>query len=225
MALLSLFKLCPGMLARAGIVFVVGALASASFANEPAIDPSIGAPLTVRERPVFGSADAEIVVIEVRSFKCAHCRAFHETVFPQLREKYIATNQLRWVRINASPDPADKPAAVFAIARCAMQQGTYESIEDFLFRYGNRASSFLQSRVAEQPGIDRNALANCLRTDACRAEIEADFAEAAALKVTVLPTFILRKKRADGSFVEARIEGYPQEDYFTRVLDGLRAQP
>ncbi len=225
MALFPSFKFRPGVRTRAGIAFVFAALASVAFSAEPAIDPSLGAPLTVRERPTFGPADADIVVIEVRSFKCAHCRAFHETVFPQLREKYIATNQLRWVRINASPDPADKPAAVFAIARCAMRQGAYDSIEDFLFRYGNRASSFLQSRVADQPGIDRDALASCLRGDSCRAEIEADFAEVTALKVTVLPTFILRKKRDDGSFVEARIEGYPQEDYFTRVLDGLRAQP
>ena len=51
-------------------------------ASEP--DPRLGPALARRERPVLGSATAPIVVIEVSSFRCAHCRDFHEKIFPAL---------------------------------------------------------------------------------------------------------------------------------------------
>lgn len=193
---------------------------------ESAIDPQLGAPLTQRLRPTHGSSDAPVVVIEVRSFKCAHCRAFHETVFPTLLERQVKPGKVHWVSINATPDSADTNAAVFLLARCALRTGNYPQIEPFLFKNGSRTSSFLYSKAASSlPEADAAELNACVRSGETLGEVRQDFAEVTALKVTVLPTFILRKRRPDGTFVETRIEGYPPADHFERTLQQLLAQP
>ncbi len=207
------------------VLLLAGAGACVARAEATPIDPILGAPLTVRTRPTLGSETADIVVIEVRSFKCAHCRSFHERVFPTLKEKFIATGVIRWVRIDGTPDKSDANSGVFAVARCATHQKNYDTLESFLFRNGARPSSFLYGQAESLPGIDANALASCIRSGDSLADVRADFADVAALKVTVLPTFILRKRRPNGEFLEARIEGYPQADYFERILAQLRNQP
>lgn len=223
---------CSGILSYAkstaftwGLTCLALVTTNPGYGQSPPIDPTLGAPLTVRSRPTLGSETADVVVIEVRSFKCAQCRSFHERVFPSLREKFIVPGVIRWVRIDGTPDKADANAAVFAIARCATHQNAYNAVESFLFRNGSRPSSFLYGQVENQPGVDRDALAACLRREGGLADVRADFAEISALKVTVLPTFILRKRRANGEFAETRIEGYPQADYFERILAQLRAHP
>ena len=207
------------------VLLLAGAGVCAARAEAAPIDPALGAPLTVRTRPTLGSETADIVVIEVRSFKCAHCRSFHERVFPTLKEKFIATGVIRWVRIDGTPDKSDANSGVFAVARCATHQKNYDILESFLFRNGARPSSFLYGQAENLPGIDANALASCIRSGDSLPDVRADFADVAALKVTVLPTFILRKRRPNGEFLEARIEGYPQADYFERTLAQLRNQP
>lgn len=56
-------------------------------------DPRLGAPFVRRERAVLGDESARVVVIEFSSFKCSHCRTFHEEVFPHLRRRYIDTGK------------------------------------------------------------------------------------------------------------------------------------
>ncbi len=207
-------------------IFLLCALCLLGFAHAaPAdTDPLLGAPLTLRLRPSLGPTDASLIVIEVRSFKCAHCRAFHENVFPTLRERYLTSGLVRWVTLNGTPDPADALAAPFIIARCALRHDSYATLEPFLFRHGNRSTSWLYGQAPAQAGEAADLLAACIRTGDSQAEVRADFAEIAALKVTVLPTFILRKRLPDGRFIETRIEGYPQADHFQRVMSQLQVQ-
>lgn len=44
-----------------------------------------------------GDADAPITMIEYASFTCPHCRAFHEDVYPLIKENYIDTGMVRMV--------------------------------------------------------------------------------------------------------------------------------
>src|SRR5690606_5239165 len=143
-----------------------------------------------RDRPSLGSEQAPVVVIAVSSYKCQHCRVFHGRVFPRLRERYIDTGQVRWVAINASPEPTDVEAAAFMIARCAQRDGQFWQSQDFLFEHGRRPSSHLYGRLSAVPGLEAAAIERCVRQADVRGEIAADFAEATALGVKALPTLI-----------------------------------
>ncbi|GAB1489509.1 hypothetical protein MASR2M8_19620 [Opitutaceae bacterium] len=204
-------------------LFLGAGLAADATAVE--IDLLLGAPFTVRERPTLGPADAAVIVIEVRSFQCNQCRAFHDKVFPLLSERYLKTGSIRWVMLDApiAPDQPNNPA--LEVAWAAHRQGRYWEMQDFLFEHAHRPSSILFGRAATQPGIDASRLQSALSKGEARSAMAADLAEITALKVTALPTFILRKRKTEGGFTEARIDGYPTEAHFRSVLDGLMATP
>jgi len=208
--------------ALAALLLFAGLTAAVPAAD---IDPALGPPFTRRERPTLGPADAAVVVVEVRSFQCSHCRAFHERVFPAVKERYIVPGTVRWVMLD-SPSSPDEPAnPALTVARNALRQGRYWEMEAFLFENGRRPSSILFERTAAHPAIDGPRLRTALSRDEARADLADDLGEILELKIKSLPTFILRKRQADGRFIEARIDGYPTEDHFRRVLDGLLAAP
>jgi hypothetical protein len=182
-------------------------------------------PLVLANRPSLGSAEAPIVVVEVSSFKCTHCRKFHETVFPRLIERYINPGHVQWVVLNASDDPSDQFSKIFDIARCAHQQGKYWAMLDDLFQVAHRAPSMLESLVAKSPHINRDELDMCLRERPTRNAVVADFSVYARLKLKGTPTFLIWKMGPNGQVVETSIAGAQTLDQFQRVFDELIKTP
>ena len=196
-----------------------------SGAISPILNPALAAPLAKRERPVVGVEAAKILVIEIASFKCTHCRNFHEKIFPVLRTQYVDTGMVQWTVLNASDDPSDQFARIFGIARCALRQGKYWELLDSLFQVAHRPPSFLEDLVAKSPLIDRSELDICLRDRTIRTDVAADFAEYAELKVRGTPTFLIRKLGPNGERTEAIIAGAQTLEYFQRALDALVKSP
>jgi protein-disulfide isomerase len=182
-------------------------------------------PIDLRDRPVLGSDTAPIVVVEVSSFKCTHCRVFHEKLFPLLRKQYIDPGKVQWVVLNASEDAAEQFSRSYAIARCALRQGKYWEILDSLFQAAHRPPSKLEDMIAKNPSIDRGELELCVRDTTRQSVIESDFKLFAQLKVRGTPTFLVLKLGADGQRTETRILGTQRLDYFQRVLDELLKTP
>ncbi len=199
---------------------------SAFGASPPAtvIDPRLGAPFTLRERPSLGSPSAPIVIIDVSNFQCSHCEDFHREAFPELRKRYIDTGKVQWVMLNGSIVPTDKDAAGFAAAHWALRHGRYWQTEDFLFaNNGTSAEAFVYLLAKNDPANAREIEA-CLRPDSsvCR-EVAADFAEIALLKVPGTPMFYVRRWKHDGKYIQARIYDYEPFDYFENVIARLMA--
>lgn len=202
----------------------LGALGGVDLAAaEP--DLRLGPAFARRERPTLGSAMAPVVVIEVSSFKCAHCRAFHEKIFPVLRARYVDTGKVQWVVLNASDDPSEQFAPIFQVARCALRQGKYWGVMGQLFAVADRPASLVADFVKRSPQIDGAALDQCLGDRAVRNEVAADFAEYARLKAQGTPTFFVRRSEAGGRLTEATISGAQTLDYFQRVLDEVLKSP
>ena len=202
----------------------IGAASAAEGAG-PEPDPRLGPAFARRERPILGSATAPIVVIEVSSFRCAHCRDFHEKIFPVLRSRYVDTGKVQWVVLNASDDPSEQFAPIFQVARCALRQEKYWEVTGRLFEAAGRPFSFVANLVKKSPQIDGGALDQCLDDRGVRNAVAADFAEYARLKLQGTPTFLIRKTGADGRVVETTISGAQTLDYFQRVVDELLKTP
>ena len=204
---------------------VFSAWAMNAQAKENSFDPRLGAPFEIRERPSLGSDQAPIVVVEFGSYKCTHCEAFHQRVFPQLHEQYVKTGKVQWFAVPSSDDPADQSGRIFAMGRCVARQGKFWETLEFLMKISNRPSSFLNDLVAQNPAIDSGELAVCLQDREIRLLVARDFAEYRLLKVTGTPTFFIRKLRADGSRTETIVRGYQSAEYFQRVFDELSKTP
>jgi protein-disulfide isomerase len=186
-------------------------------------DPRLGPPFAQRDRPSLGSERAAVVVVEISSFKCSHCRAFHEQTFPRLREQYIASGRVQWVLLNAADDPAEEFSPVFPLARCALRQGKFWEVLDALFQAGNRGPSLQRDLIAKHPLLDRSALADCERDRMVRQEVAADFAEYRALLVRGTPTYLVQAAGRDGARTRVTIAGAQSLEYFQRVLDEVLA--
>ena len=66
---------------------------------------------------VQGSADAPATVIEYASMTCSHCGAFHKTVWPALKAKYVDTGKAKFILREFPLDPLAIGASM--LARCA----------------------------------------------------------------------------------------------------------
>jgi protein-disulfide isomerase len=212
------------------LIVTVLACACLVFADSgDAIDPSLGSPFIKRDRPVLGAETAPVVVIEVMSYKCAHCQRFHERVFPTIRERYITPGKVRWIMIPASEDQADSNLAIFKIGRCAEQQGDYWRLLDFMFANGLRSSFALDDLLGKETSVDAAGIQACMTSFRVRQEVAGDFRELNSLLQKGLfqgtPAFYLRRKKPDGTFVEASVSGEQMLGYFSKVLDQLLATP
>ena len=204
-----------------------GCLAAADSGN--VTDPALGPPFIKRERPVLGVETAPVVVIEVMSYKCAHCRRFHERIFPSIRERYIIPGKVRWIMIPASEDQADSSLAIFKMGRCAEEQGDYWKLLDFMFTNGLRSSFALDGLLDKETSVDTAGIKECMTSFRVQQEVLGDFADLNSLLRNGLfqgtPMFFLRKKEPDGKFAETSLSGEQALGYFSKVLDQLLATP
>jgi protein-disulfide isomerase len=214
----------PALRPVAWLALVFAAATFGASAPTAVIDPRLGAPFTLRERPSLGSPSAPIVIIDVSNFQCSHCQDFYQEVFPELRKRYIDTGQVQWVMLNGSIAPADKDAAVFAAAHWALRQGQYWQMEDFLFANSRASASVFVDLLSKNHPADAGEIEACLRPDSSvRREVAADFAEIALLKVPGTPMFYVRRWRHNGKYIQARIYDYESFDYFENVIARLMA--
>ena len=218
----------PALLLAGLVTFLSGPVGRATAAGAAAVGVKTSpqrSPIELRDRPVLGAATARVVVVEVASFKCTHCRAFHEKILPRLREQYITPGKVQWVVLNASDDPSDQFARIFTIAHCAHRQGKYWEILDNLFQVAHRPSVMLEDLIAKSPQIDRHELEICARDRTVRNALAGDFADYARLKVRGTPTFFFWKLESNGRRTETTLAGAQTLEHFQRVLDELLKAP
>ena len=200
-------------------IAILAAVVGLATAGETAPPPRW--PIELRERPVLGKDTAPVVA----SFKCSHCRVFHETIFPRLREEYVDTGKVQWVVLNASDDPSDEFAKIFPVARCALRRGKYWELLESLFQVAHRPSSFLTELIAKSPLLDSSELDICLRDRVTRNAVAADFSEYAHLKLHGTPSFLVSKLAGNGQRTETTVAGLQTLEYFRRVLDKMLETP
>ncbi|WP_438481269.1 thioredoxin domain-containing protein [Oleiharenicola lentus] len=188
-------------------------------------DARLGAPLKKKLRATLGSETAPIVVVEFFSFKCAHCRTFHETVFPTLKQQYIDTGKVAWVAINASNNPRDQDSQVFLAARAALQVGVYWESLPALFDVAGKSDQEPLAAFTFLEAAQKAALQKALSDPATHAHVVEDFSDYAHLKVRGTPTFLVRKLSNTGRWSEGVIEDLQPLAYYREVFDSLLASP
>ena len=183
--------------------------------------PAARSPVDLANRPTLGDTQAPVVVVEVSGLKCSHCRAFHATVFPKIREAYINTGKVQWVVLHASDDAAEQHSPAYLIAHCALRQGKFWEIQDQLFAMAERPHGVVMAWARQHPLLDRDEIDRSLRDREIRNAVARDFADYAALKARGTPTFYLRRTHADGRLQDVTIAGAQKWEDFQRALDRL----
>ena len=93
---------------------------------------SADAERTAFERPdehAIGNPNAAVTIVEYASVTCPACANWHQTVYPDLKDRYIDTGKVRYVFrefLAGAPDLAD---AGFMIALCAGEEDWFKNIK------------------------------------------------------------------------------------------------
>lgn len=147
----------------------------------------------------LGKGDAPVTIVEYASLTCGHCAAFHNTVFPKIKEKYVDSGQVRFIMREFPLD--NLAAAASMLTRCAGGEKTYPLVEvlfkqqeQWAFVRGNPVPELF--KVARQAGFTQESFDKCL-TDQKLLEQVTGIRTRAADKfgVSSTPTFFINGKR------------------------------
>lgn len=144
----------------------------------------------------IGDPDAPVVIVEYTDFQCPYCSRHFQQTFPQIKENYVDTGQVRYV-FKDFPLTSIHPQAVLAAqaARCAGDQEAYLEMHDVLFNKQQEWSSSDAAQIfvgyADELGLDSTTFEQCLDSKQHEAAVMADLEEGTRLGVTGTPAFFL----------------------------------
>ena len=127
---------------------------------------------------VLGDANAPLEIIEYASTTCGHCRTFHKTILPRLKEDYVATGKAKLIFRDLPTPPAPVAAAGGALARCAGEAKYYEALDDiFTNQYeilqATRSGGALNElvKIGERHGLSADEVRACIQNKDVISEI------------------------------------------------------
>jgi len=179
---------------------------------------ALAAPLGLEEamkRRFIGSEDAPVNMIEFFSLGCPACRAFHERVFPGVKEEFIDTGKVR-MELRDYPFGVKATAAAM-ITRCAPPLRYYGLVELMLQsqpKWANIRDSLPPlKQIARYGGMSSADVDACLGNvelmEAIRDRTKEDEEE---YDIKATPTFIIGRNNR-------RIEGVGSLDLFREILN------
>ncbi len=193
---------------------------------EPEISPTSGT-TSVDDDPVLGSATAPITMVAFVDYECPFCRRFFLEILPQLKEKFVATGQLKIV-FRDLPIPYHEPVATLEAlsVNCARQQGgdaAFFAFQEQIYKHTRSNGSGLKNTdvegIAEDLGLKSIRFQLCLAEPAIMEEITKDVAAADALQVMGTPTFLIGKSTPDGIVTGPMILGAQTVAAFETVIN------
>jgi protein-disulfide isomerase len=150
----------------------------------------------------LGPADAKVTVVEYASMTCGHCAHFTTDVWPKFKEKYIATNKVRYIFREFPLD--NLAAAASMLARCTGNDKAFTLIEvlfekqkDWAFGEGNPVPRLFE--IAKQAGFTQESFDKCLTDQKLLDDITAGRTRASdVFGVSATPTFYVNGKKLVG---------------------------
>ena len=120
---------------------------------------------------VLGAADAPVTIIEYASVTCPGCAAFHERIFPEIKEKFIDTGKVKFVFREFPTPPVEFALIGSVLARCAAEKtgsDGYFVVLNGLFQnqrawIGGEDPKAELLKIAGQAGMDEPTFDACLK--------------------------------------------------------------
>lgn len=173
---------------------------------------------SVRKDITMGKADAPVTIIEYASPTCPHCATFHETVFPELKAKFIDTGIVKLI-FREIPTPPQNMAFVGSLlARCAAEKkgddSAYFMVLGTLFKTGHTQDMTKSwifgadklgdlQKIAAQAGLDQIEFEACMKRQDLIDLIVANSNEAGEkYNITGTPNFVINGKRVAVGSIE-----------------------
>jgi protein-disulfide isomerase len=172
--------------------------------------------------PSRGSENAKVIVVEFSDFECPFCERFAQTVFPELREKFVSAGRIQYMFAN-NPLPMHTNARMLASAAiCAESGGHYWEMHDALFEKKPRTRDSLLL-LAEEIGLNPIEFSKCFARDGVLWDrIDSDVKRSIALGLRGTPSFVVGRRTNDGGvLIKKIIRGAQSFETFTKVIEDV----
>ncbi len=171
--------------------------------------------IDLSDRPVKGNPDAEVVVIEYSDYQCPYCATAYSSLEKRLLAEY--GDKIRFV-FKHLPLTSIHPWAMKAsiATACGFVQDTesFWGIHGQVFQNQKQITSDnLRDKVqvfAEEAGLNVEEFLRCFDNEETKSVIQSDMREAAQLRLTSTPTFLLNG---------APFRGTPDYEEFTGFIE------
>jgi len=130
-----------------------------------------------------GSEAAPVAIVEFFDYQCPYCVMYADRTLPQVREKYVSTQKVRYVFRNFPREqflPLSEKAAT--VSECAGEQERYWESHLRLFKNP-------QGLDALRLDLDRKKLEECLESGRAAQKVKNDLLEGQKLEVPGTPSF------------------------------------
>ena len=152
-------------------------------------------PRLVQGASRLDTTSAPIRLIEFADFQCPYCRADHAEV-----ARFVSRHPnvgVGYLHLPLPMHPAAEPAALAAI--CAARQGDFRRLQGYLFETAGWQQRANWQKVAHAAGVpDTAAFARCLASPEATMQLGMDEDLAQALGITGTPSFVTRRRLAEG---------------------------
>jgi protein-disulfide isomerase len=161
----------------------------------------------------WGSPSAPVTIVQYMSLTCPHCRHFHETVYPELKRRFIDTGKVRYI-LREFPIGKTSGNATIAL-RCAAPDKYLELHGKFMKRQASWVS--LEVRldpiyaVAQQVGMTRPQFDACLQNQGMIANLKWVKDRGRKLGIVGTPNFFIGTKLIKKELTIAEIADYVQQ--------------
>jgi len=145
--------------------------------------------------------DAKVTVVEYASVTCVGCAAWQRDVWPQIKSKYVDTNQIRFVFREFPTPPQDVAVAGFLLGRCAAAKSGnaddyFRVVDEMLATHpgltpGQPGFAETLQRIRTGLGFSQEEYLACVTDEAAIAQMEERIRAGQAAGVTGTPTFMV----------------------------------
>ena len=151
---------------------------------------------------IMGDADAPVTIVEFADFACPHCQAYRPAL-SQFVETFVETGQAK-LEFRFFPTAGGELTVLAGhAAECAdeLSPGAFWQAHDLLYTYAtsSRYDAQIPERLAEDLGLDADALLACLET---ADQVERDVALAREYGISGTPAVLIRYGDGMAQFIE-----------------------
>lgn len=165
---------------------------------------------TVEGDYILGDADAPVTLVEYASVACPGCAAWHASVYPDVKSKYIDTGKIKYV---FRPFPASTPEMATTghkLAYCGPRDKFFKNI-GLQFDAQQRLFKALQSgqgrqayvSLAKASGLSEEEFMTCLTDPDIEARYKRDTQLGIDMGVTSTPTLFINGQKTPSNSLEA----------------------
>lgn len=182
--------------------------------------------VSVDDDPILGDENAKVTLIDFTDYECPFCKKYFDETFAQIKKDYVDTGKVKYVvRDLPLSFHANAPMQAQA-AECAREQGgdeSYFKYHDEIFKRTTSGGTGLAndqlSVIANDLGLNGDALQSCLDAGKYKDEVDRDLADAGKVGASGTPTFFVGKSTDNGVITGTKIVGAQPYSAFQAEID------